>query len=91
MAIPKVRGATPLKYLKGAVNQIVLVKLKDGHEYIGTLDLVDHTMNVVLSNCQEYDDNGRPTARYGKVLIRGSHIVFISINFGQVAPEIAVG
>ena len=91
MAIPRVRGATPLKYLKGAVNQIVLVKLKDGHEYIGTLDLVDHTMNVVLSNCQEYDDNGRPTARYGKVLIRGSHIVFISINYGQVAPEIAVG
>jgi len=91
VAIPKVRGATPLKYLKGAVNQIVLVKLKDGYEYIGTLDLVDHTMNVVLSNCQEYDDNGRPTARYGKVLIRGSHIVFISINYGQVAPEIAVG
>lgn len=91
MAIPRVKGATPLKYLKGAVNQIVLVKLKDGHEYIGTLDLVDHTMNVVLSNCQEYDDNGRPTARYGKVLIRGSHIVFISINYGQVAPEIAVG
>jgi len=91
VAIPRVKGATPLKYLKGAVNQIVLVKLKDGHEYIGTLDLVDHTMNVVLSNCQEYDDNGRPTARYGKVLIRGSHIVFISINYGQVAPEIAVG
>ncbi|MCD6195884.1 MAG: Sm ribonucleo [Thermoprotei archaeon] len=91
MAIPRVKGATPLKYLKGAVNQIVLVKLKDGYEYIGTLDLVDHTMNVVLSNCQEYDDNGRPTARYGKVLIRGSHIVFISINYGQVAPEIAVG
>ncbi|MCD6301133.1 MAG: ribonucleoprotein [Staphylothermus sp.] len=91
MAVPRVRGATPLKYLKGAVNQIVLVKLKDGYEYIGTLDLVDHTMNVVLSNCQEYDDNGRPTARYGKVLIRGSHIVFISINYGQVAPEIAVG
>ena len=91
MAIPRVKGATPLKYLKGAVNQIVLVKLKDGYEYIGTLDLVDHTMNVVLSNCQEYDDNGRPTARYGKVLIRGSHVVFISINYGQVAPEIAVG
>jgi len=91
VAIPRVKGATPLKYLKGAVNQIVLVKLKDGYEYIGTLDLVDHTMNVVLSNCQEYDDNGRPTARYGKVLIRGSHIVFISINYGQVAPEIAVG
>jgi small nuclear ribonucleoprotein len=91
MAIPKPKTATPLKYLKSAVNQIVLVKLKDGHEYIGTLDLVDHTMNVVLSNCQEYSDDGKPIARYDKVLIRGSHVVFISINYGQVAPEIAVG
>ncbi|ADI32246.1 Like-Sm ribonucleoprotein core [Staphylothermus hellenicus DSM 12710] len=91
MSVPKPKTATPLKYLKSAINQIVLVKIKDGHEYIGTLDMVDHTMNVVLSNCQEYGDNGKPTARYGKVLIRGSHIVFISINYGQVAPEIAVG
>ncbi len=85
------RPSTPLKYLRSAVNQTVLIKLKDGYEYIGTLELVDHTMNVVLSDCEEYDDQGNKVARYGKVLIRGSHILFVSINYGQVAPEIALG
>ncbi len=85
------RTATPLKYLKSAVNQTVLVKLKDGHEYIGVLELVDHTMNVVLSDCEEYDGSGKPVARYGKVLIRGSQILYISINYGQVAPELVAG
>ncbi len=83
------RIVTPLKYLRGAVNQIVLVKLKDGSEYIGVLELVDHTMNVVLSNCEEIDPDGNPTAKYGRVLIRGSQILFVSINYGHVAPEIA--
>jgi len=85
---PKV--ASPLKYLRSAMNQIVLVKLKDGTEYIGILELVDHTMNVVLANCEEIDPNGKPTAKYGRVLIRGSHILFVSVNYGQVAPEVAV-
>lgn len=80
---------SPLKYLRGAVNQVVLVKLKDGKEYVGVLELVDNTMNVVLADCEEIDSNGKPTAKYGKVLIRGSHILFVSINYGQVAPEIA--
>ncbi len=81
--------ATPLKYLRSAVNQIVLVKLKDGTEYIGVLELVDNTMNVVLADCEEIDSNGNPQAKYGRVLIRGSHILFVSINYGHVAPEIA--
>ncbi|WFO76158.1 ribonucleoprotein [Desulfurococcaceae archaeon MEX13E-LK6-19] len=80
---------SPLKYLRGAINQIVLVKLKDGTEYVGVLELVDNTMNVVLSDCEEIDPEGKPTAKYGRVLIRGSHILFVSINYGQVAPEIA--
>lgn len=91
MSTKGTRPATPLKYLRSALNQTVLVKLKDGHEYIGIMELVDHTMNVVLSECQEYDSDGSPVARYGRVLIRGSHIVFVSINYGQVAPEHAIG
>ncbi len=81
--------ATPLKYLRSAVNQIVLVKLKDGTEYIGVLELVDNTMNVVLADCEEIDSSGNPQAKYGRVLIRGSQILFVSINYGHVAPEIA--
>ncbi|MEM1720056.1 MAG: LSM domain-containing protein, partial [Desulfurococcaceae archaeon] len=40
----------------------------------------------VLSNCIEYNDE-KPTLRLGKVIIRGSNIEFVSIDYGKVAPE----
>ncbi len=79
---------SPLKYLRSAVNQVVLVKIKDGTEFIGVLEMADHTMNLVLTDCEAIDANGNKIAKYGKVLIRGSHIVYVSVNYGQVAPEI---
>ncbi|WP_440059830.1 LSM domain-containing protein [Thermogladius sp. 4427co] len=82
-----IRNPSPLKILRGAINQVVLVRVKDGNEFIGNLEVVDPTMNVVLSDCEETTPDGKPVARYGKALIRGSHIVFISVNYGQVAPE----
>lgn len=87
MASLKDKPTSPLKYLKAAIDQIILVKLKDGTEYIGKLEIVDNTMNVVLTDCVKYGNDGKPIARYGKVLIRGSHIAFISVNYGQVSPE----
>ncbi|MEM4913036.1 MAG: LSM domain-containing protein, partial [Desulfurococcaceae archaeon] len=41
---------------------------------------------VVLADCVEYN-NGEPTLRLGKVIIRGSNIEFISIDYGRIAPE----
>lgn len=76
----------PLKVLKGAEGNIVLVKTKGGYEYIGTLELADGVMNVVLTDCVEYND-GKPTLRLGKVIIRGSNIEFVSIDYGRVSPE----
>ncbi|OYT37853.1 MAG: Sm ribonucleo [Desulfurococcales archaeon ex4484_58] len=87
----KIRPATPLKHLRSAIDKIILVKLKDGTEYVGKLELVDNTMNVVLSDCVKYDNDGNLVARYGKVLIRGSQIAFISVNYGEVAPEVVSG
>ncbi|MCY0868347.1 MAG: U6 snRNA-associated Sm-like protein LSm6 [Desulfurococcus sp.] len=81
------RPPSPLKILKSAEGQIVLVRVKGGHEYVGVLDLIDNTMNIVLSDCTEYDNNGKPSSRYGKIIIRGSHVEFISTNYGQVAPD----
>jgi len=81
------RNPSPLKVLRTAINQVVLVRVKDGNEYIGSLEMVDPTMNVVLSDCEETSSDGKPLARYGRALIRGSHIVFVSVNYGQVAPE----
>ena len=43
----------PLKSLRTAINKIVLVKLKDGSEYIGKLEQTDGTMNLVLRECNE--------------------------------------
>jgi small nuclear ribonucleoprotein len=76
----------PLKILKSAEGNIVLVKTKGGYEYVGLLELTDGVMNVVLADCVEYN-NGEPTLRLGKVIIRGSNIEFISIDYGRIAPE----
>jgi len=76
------RLENPLKALKAAMNKNVLVKVKDGNEYIGRLVMTDPTMNVVLSNCTELSDNGQsPVAKYGTVFIRGSQILYIAIDY----------
>lgn len=80
------RPQSPLKILKSAEGNIVLVRTKGGYEYMGVLELVDPIMNVVLTNCLEFNE-GKPTLRLGKVVIRGSNIEFISIDYGRVAPE----
>ncbi len=75
----------PLKSLRLAVNKIVLVKLKDGSEYIGKLEQSDATMNLVLRDCTELKEGTvDPVAKYGKVLIRGSNILFISIDYETI-------
>jgi small nuclear ribonucleoprotein len=80
MGVPKVEN--PFKTLKMAMNKNVLVKVKDGYEYVGRLVMVDLTMNVVLSECTEFSDGGRsPIAKYGTVFIRGSQILYVAIDY----------
>jgi small nuclear ribonucleoprotein len=75
----------PLKSLKMATNKLVLVKLKDGTEYIGRLDQSDGTMNLVLRDCSEIRENSSDViTKYGQVLIRGSNILFVSIDYETV-------
>ncbi|MEM1731764.1 MAG: U6 snRNA-associated Sm-like protein LSm6 [Desulfurococcaceae archaeon] len=87
--VRNIKPVSPFKILKSSEGNVVLVRLKGGYEYIGQLELVDGTMNVVLSNCTEYSNDGKPLLRYGRVVIRGSQVEFISINYGQVSPEFA--
>ncbi|MCC6013218.1 MAG: ribonucleoprotein [Candidatus Verstraetearchaeota archaeon] len=65
------------KLLNKALNNQILVKLKDGHEYIGNLVKYDQTMNLVLTDAIETVDDGSPLAKYGKILVRGSNILYI--------------
>ena len=77
---PAQKPASPLRILRDAINHTILVKLKDGSEYIGKLEMTDNTMNLVLEDCEEVSE-GKLKVKYGKVLIRGSQILFISIDY----------
>ena len=77
----KARVENPLKTLTSAVGKLVLVKLKDGSEYIGILEQTDATMNLVLRDCVELDGES-VKVKYGRVLIRGSNVLYVSVDYG---------
>jgi len=78
------RPESPVKILRSAISKTVMVKLKDGSEFIGKLDLTDSTMNVVLSDAfQVKEGSDRPATKFGKILIRGSQILYISTEYGE--------
>ena len=67
----------PLDVLHGSLESPVIVGLKGGREYRGTLKGYDMHMNVVLQNADELKD-GAAVRRLGLVIIRGDNVVFIS-------------
>lgn len=86
MKILQAKLENPLKSLRLAVNKVVLVKLKDGSEYVGKLEQADGTMNVVLSDCAELRNDGKEiVAKYGRVLIRGSNVLFVCTNYERAS------
>ena len=70
----------PLKVLRSATGKLVLVKLKDGSEYVGTLEQTDTTMNLILRDCVEVSGDS-VKVRYGRVLIRGSNVLYVSVDY----------
>jgi len=67
----------PLDVLHSSLNKRVLVGLKGGKEYRGTLKGYDIHMNVVLESADELV-NSEPVRRLGLVIIRGDNVVYIS-------------
>ncbi|MHB8586142.1 MAG: LSM domain-containing protein [Thermoplasmatota archaeon] len=72
----------PLDVLNGNLNKRVIVHLRGGREYRGTLDGYDHPhMNLVMKNVEEVTNVGRPeenTTRKDLVIIRGDSIIYVS-------------
>ncbi|PKK85725.1 MAG: small nuclear ribonucleoprotein [Thermoplasmata archaeon HGW-Thermoplasmata-1] len=68
----------PLDILHASLNGRVVVELRGGREYRGTLEGYDHPhMNVVLKNVEELH-RGNTMRKLGNVIVRGDSIIYIS-------------
>jgi len=67
----------PLNVLNKTINKPVIVKLKAGREYRGTLDGYDVHMNLVLKNADELV-NDEVVARLDVTIVRGDNVIYIS-------------
>ena len=78
------RNEVPLKLLEKSQNGIILVKLKDGSEYMGKLEKSDISMNLILADAKQVNEKKEPIANYGRILIRGSNVLYISVDASRV-------
>jgi small nuclear ribonucleoprotein len=68
----------PLKILHGSLNNRVIVELRGGRGYNGTLDGYDVPhMNLVLKNAEEMA-NGESVAKHNTIIVRGDNIIYVS-------------
>ena len=67
----------PLDTLRNSIGARVIVTLRGGREYRGTLDGYDPHMNVVLKQSEEFLD-GTSVGKANLQIIRGDSVVYIS-------------
>ena len=68
----------PLKVLHASLNKRVMVELRSGRGYHGTLDGYDVPhMNLVLKNADEIV-NGESRAKHNTLVVRGDNIIYVS-------------
>ena len=70
-------AARPLDALNRARNKRVIVELKNGRQYVGTLIAFDIHINIVLEEAEERVD-GEVTRKLGTVFVRGDTITIVS-------------
>ena len=68
----------PLKVLHGSLNSRVIVELRGGRGYNGTLDGYDVPhMNLVLKNAEEII-RGETKKKHNTIIVRGDNIIYVS-------------
>jgi len=67
----------PMDVLNRALGSQVLVGVKGGKEFRGKLVGFDMHVNVVLDDAEELQ-NGETKKRYGRLVIRGDSVIFVS-------------
>jgi len=69
----------PLNMLTRHMNAPVIITLKNGIEYKGTMVHCDSYMNIILDAATELYD-GQMLAHYGEILVRGNNILYITLD-----------
>lgn len=68
----------PLKILHSSLNKRVIVELRGGRGYHGTLDGYDVPhMNLVLKNAEEKIE-GKENIIHSTIIVRGDNIIYVS-------------
>ena len=67
----------PLSILNQCISQNVMVELKGGRGYRGTLDGFDPHMNLVLKNAEELLNN-ETTRKVDLAIVRGDNVIYVS-------------
>ena len=68
----------PLKILHSSLNKRVIVELRGGRGYHGTLDGYDVPhMNLVLKNAEEKIE-GKENIKHDTIIVRGDNIIYVS-------------
>jgi len=71
-----------LNVLTKRLNTFVVIVLKNGVEYEGTMVQCDGHMNILLEGAVERVGD-RLNANYGSVLLRGNNILYICIDVSR--------
>lgn len=69
----------PLEILQRSIDSEIIIRLKDGTEYVGQLVETDSYMNMILADAKEMHE-GELVARFGEIFIRGNNILYIKPN-----------
>ncbi len=67
----------PLDALNKARGSRVMVELKNGKQFLGTLKAFDIHINTVLDDAEERE-NGETKRKLGTVFVRGDAVILIS-------------
>jgi len=70
-------NSKPFDLLNDAIGKEVLVICKGNTSMRGTLRAFDAHINLVLENAAEIK-NGEIATKYGKILVRGDNVIFVS-------------
>lgn len=67
----------PFDFLNKAIDSKVLIKLKNGAKYRGTLKTFDVHINTFLEDAEKLEDD-QVKQKLGSVFLRGDNIIYIS-------------